>query len=474
MLTEILTTAGVLVAGGLYTGYKFRIGADGVGPVCPNPLYSDWGRLQEITTIRSGWIHNHWEAKVQCYTLEGAIVEHQTIEKTALTGCPAIASLRSIAETRKLIDNICNSEALVAKLKSNPIVKRSDGTPLMYEASKILGAVVLGADGVTMSVSGRHVHKQGERWSPMAKDLWVCLEETGGKGELIFRKVNSLFRADARFATAPLTFSTVKESRHIPERKATLQLRTHKDAPNMILVERIGSFAGTAPTEQFIRAGWGQMRIGKVSGYRRLFKKHTFEGVYAECYSDQSNWDTSYPYMPLPLKDWFVGAETADVRETRNLIDLYCLKKMAGQRVMRDMLGRPLVFNSADILNAIDLHDDNQLSVSPALALRAGAHTWTQDSSGRWIPANSDAWVALKKRGPDGSILFHKVGSKVTSSDLNGPRKILSDVRKIQIPADKVKRASKIKLEARRTSTKSTIMEVSIVSEPVARPVSGR
>ena len=387
-----------------------------VAPACPNHLNSDWARVDNIVRHLSNWTHIHWEGEVQCFNIDGSMTGHVMINvPLPLDGCPAEASIAKLFETREFVDFQCDpNKALSGKLASFKIAKRFDGTPLLFARDSILDATLIGKEGGSspISVSARFAYKHGQRWAPMVKDLWALMNEKNEDDMVIFKKVESLFQ-NIQYRSNTVESLVQEKIRQFPEARAYLQLNSGPHAPALVTVSRHGSFAGASGPHQFLRGSWGQMYIEQYGGVRRLYRGSKFVGVVAECYSANGGWDTSQPKLPLPMTQWILDPHGPETIEARKVIDNYCLSRAAGRPVLTDDRNNAFIFAESDIIVSIKVTSPNRpIVVSGARRINAGPDDWSQTPEGRWVPRNTDAWVALTGKGPNGGMLFHKVGSR--------------------------------------------------------------
>ena len=463
----MVPVVGSVVGAGLLTAFAsgYWPTKESVSLACPHRLNSDWARVTEIVKHRTNWTTTYWEGNVQCYQPDGSMAREAVRKvRIPLNGCPADASIKTITASRKVVDEICDSNrTLSSKLAVSKIGKRFDGTPLLFERDSILEATSFGKDG-NITVSDSFAYKgENQRWAPMIKDLWVLMNAESGRGTVVFKKVSSLFNG-VRYTENVIDSFLVEDVREFGHNKGYLALLSSDDVPAMVKVVRNLPFPGGAGPYQLIRSGWGQMRVERVFGIRSIYKGSKYVGTVAQCFSEDGGWDTSHPQLALPLKKWASHVDSDDVVDTMNAIDRYCLERASGYSVVVNKFGQPVVFREADILGSIDVASDNSIRVSTRGSLRPGPDDWTQDPQGRWIPRDPVAWVALTKRGTNGSILFHKVGAKtgwgeaMVKVGVNLWRKVWGSRSPDRVMHH---RARGVKLEARKT--RPTIIDVTLV-----------
>ena len=166
------------------------------GPVCPGFLNADWGKIERVSTHYTLWGFRFWGGRIHCYSKSGELVPDDKLTKVPLNGCPADASLESIAATRTLIDKKCKGDLFLEDLASHGVLTGDDGRVQLFNRSSDHAIRDESTDG-TVVFSEYIPHNRVDRLAPMAKDLWVAQLASNRADGLVFRKVDSLHRGDS-------------------------------------------------------------------------------------------------------------------------------------------------------------------------------------------------------------------------------------------------------------------------------------
>ena len=196
------------------------------GPICPDGLNADWGRIDLISTHSILWGYKFWGGQIHCYSNTGALVPETYLNKVPLNGCPADASLESIAATRTFIDNKCKGDLFLEDLASYGVLTGEDGRAQLFNRSSDNAISDELTDG-TIVVPEYFPHNRVDRLAPMAKDLWVAILASNREGSLVFRKVDSLHRGHL----ADLVDEFVAEDGASITRTASRELITDANEP---------------------------------------------------------------------------------------------------------------------------------------------------------------------------------------------------------------------------------------------------
>ena len=205
---------------------------------CPSAdrLTSAWGFVNSTRLVHTERAGTYAEGIVHCIRTDGTRYYIEPAQIIPIDACPANVTMDALIAGRKEIDKLCSSNELVEFVSGHPILKRANGSPLMFRLEGIVDAVqVQSADARKLVVSAALAYNMDtQREAIMAKDLWVASRVAGPNGSVVFHRVGSLFgRLGGR--GLPGFAPTTEEPRN-GRNGSALVIRTNPAVPDILVV----------------------------------------------------------------------------------------------------------------------------------------------------------------------------------------------------------------------------------------------